>query len=71
MSWGAGGQTRTPGLGGGQGAEELTGVAVAADMCGWLGHSAAGHCGQMTPCLGAAWACHPGNGQRPGPHVLG
>lgn len=50
MSWGARGQTRTPDLGGGQGAEELTGVAVAADTCGRLGHSAARHGGQMIAC---------------------
>lgn len=39
MSWGAQGQTRTPDLGAGeQRAEELTGVAVAANMCvvGWV-----------------------------------
>lgn len=50
MSWAARGQTRTPDLGGGQGAEELTGVAVAADTCGRLGHSAARHRGQRIPC---------------------
>lgn len=36
-------------------------MAMAANVCvvGWVIVRAAPHCGQMIPCLGAAWACHP------------